>query len=141
VAAAPAEATNEDVFPHDWSPDGRQIAIAGQFGISVVSVERLPHGTSARTLDVDVRRMAAPAFSGIDVHPDGKRLVFASEGTPRSEVWVLENFLPALQQPIATLIADASGARAAVAMVVMPAWDALTSRALRASSVASRLRV
>ena len=34
---------------------------------------------------------------GLSVHPDGRRIAFTA-GTPvRSEVWVMENFLPALK--------------------------------------------
>ena len=32
---------------------------------------------------------------GLSIHPDGKRIAFTA-GTDREEVWVLEDFLPAL---------------------------------------------
>lgn len=34
---------------------------------------------------------------GLSIHPDGRRIAFTAGRPPREEVWVLENFLPALQ--------------------------------------------
>jgi hypothetical protein len=31
------------------------------------------------------------------VHPDGRRIAFTADEPTRSEVWVMENFLPALK--------------------------------------------
>jgi hypothetical protein len=35
-------------------------------------------------------------IGGLRIHPDGRRIVFGA-GRPSEEVWVMENFLPALR--------------------------------------------
>jgi hypothetical protein len=48
-----------------------------------------------RKLDFDANRVAPYAPGKIRLHPDGRQLVYVS-GQLSEEVWVLENFLPAL---------------------------------------------
>jgi Tol biopolymer transport system component len=83
-----------------WTPDGRAVIAVKQGRSSTGDISRelwlVPlEGTPLR-LDVDVRRMPSPAFSGIRLHPSGTRLAFVSDGETRNEVWVLEHFLEAL---------------------------------------------
>ncbi len=43
--------------------------------------------------------MARLGLFGLSVHPDGQRIAFSAgaAGPPTSEVWVMENFLPKLE--------------------------------------------
>jgi Tol biopolymer transport system component len=85
-----------------WTPDGRAIlvAIADAFQNADLSTPgaaaelwRVPlDGSDRRKLDVNVAGMTP--FS---VHPDGRQIAYGlTERAKDDEVWVLENFLPAL---------------------------------------------
>jgi len=87
---------------HSWTPDGRAIlvAVAETFqgvGVSspgaVTELWRVPlDGSERRKLDLNVSGMTP--FS---VHPDGRQIAYGlTEPAKDDEVWVLENFLPAL---------------------------------------------
>ena len=74
-----------------WAPDSRGVLFVKQpdaddptTELWVVSVQ----GGEPRRLD-----LRAPVMRELCVHPDGSRLAFTSGGD-RSEVWVMENFLP-----------------------------------------------
>lgn len=75
-----------------WTPDGtsvlfsRRLGDDGKTGLFRVAVER---GEPTK-LDLEMGSLYY-----LDVHPDGKRIVFQS-GTSSVEIWVLENFLPTL---------------------------------------------
>ena len=84
-----------------WRPDGR--AVIARVNSTNGGGENTSHlwlvptdGATPRRLDVDVHAMPGPAFSGIALHPDGRRLAVVSDGETRHEVWALERFLPAL---------------------------------------------
>jgi Tol biopolymer transport system component len=75
-----------------WTRDGRYI-IARAFGTATVSSEiwRVPaQGGTPLKLDLSVPKMASFAL-----HPDNRRFAFSVNEEFKSELWVLENFLPA----------------------------------------------
>ena len=47
-------------------------------------------GAAPKKLDVDIPRRARGPFR---VHPDGKRVAFVDWGAPKSEIWLMENYL------------------------------------------------
>ena len=47
-------------------------------------------GAAPKKLDLDIPPRARGAFR---VHPDGKRIAFVDWGAPKSEIWVVENYL------------------------------------------------
>jgi len=72
----------------EWTPDGESLLFwkRGREGNKLWLIPA--DGGQARQLcDLDLRRT-------LDVHPDGKRIVFDDSDT-RHELWVMENFLPA----------------------------------------------
>jgi Tol biopolymer transport system component len=78
-----------------WSADGRYIYIfkkqdllGNMWDLYRVSVD----GGEAQKIDLSMAR-----FRHFSVHPDGQRIAFSSMGTnpEQSQVWVMENFLPA----------------------------------------------
>ena len=78
-----------------WIPDSRQIIYATE---TTGAEERLEfwrvsaHKGEPQNLGL---AMAGVQCSGLSVHPDGQRIAFTA-GTPmRSEVWVLQTFMPA----------------------------------------------
>lgn len=83
-----------------FSPDGRALIAVKQARSRAGDISRelwlVPLDGVPTRLDVDIRRMPGPAFSGIALHPSGARLAFVSDGETRNEVWVLEHFLDAL---------------------------------------------
>ncbi len=84
-----------------WTPDGRQV-----FFVKGDELWRVPvEGGAAQKIELGVRKPR-----GIRFHPDGSRIAFwAGENT--REVWVMENFLPALAA------AQASG------ITIRQVWD------------------
>lgn len=77
-----------------WTPDSRHIiyavSIAGEkqeFELRRVSAE----GGKPEYIGL---RMEGLLPYGLSVHPDGKRIAFTAGLPPRSEVWVLKDFLP-----------------------------------------------
>ncbi len=80
-----------------WTPDSRHIIYArsvagekGKFELWRVSAEGGEPQNFALTMEARVPY-------GLSVHPDGKRIAFTAGTERRTEVWVLENFLPALK--------------------------------------------
>jgi len=74
-----------------WAPDGRRVVFARQPNprdskteLWLISVQ----GGEPRKLDLTAENM-----SDLSVHPDGRHIAFTA-GQARSEVWVMENFLP-----------------------------------------------
>ena len=78
-----------------WAPDGRQLMINTFWSDTKSDLERretwlVPiDGGATRKLD-----LPGYTFGRIRVHPDGRRIAYQA-GQLKSEVWVLENFLPA----------------------------------------------
>jgi Tol biopolymer transport system component len=82
-----------------WTPDGRYLlffkgrkADTGEVSNLELWRIRAAGGQPEKLLEVPVRNV-----NTLCVHPDGRRIAFAGEvGQQRSEVWVMENFLPAV---------------------------------------------
>ena len=73
-----------------WTRDGRYI-IAQALGTPSNEIWRVPaQGGTPLKLDLSVPRLASFAL-----HPDNRRFAFSVNEGSKSELWVLENFLPA----------------------------------------------
>jgi hypothetical protein len=94
-----------------WTPDGRHLVYQkvfrhfleslasralglGSTGPANFKTElwRVPAaGGSPQKLDIPL-----PVMNWLRIHPDGRQITFSSQGTQtaKSEIWVLENFLP-----------------------------------------------
>lgn len=74
-----------------WTRDSRAVLFARP-GRSALELWGVPaEGGEARKLG-----LAMEGLRDLRVHPDGRRIVFGA-GQPRAEVWVMENFLPAVK--------------------------------------------
>jgi Tol biopolymer transport system component len=76
--------------PVSWMPDGRGILTAKTSGAGSELWSVPIDGGQPRKIDMGVTN-----FGGFKVHPDGKQIAYLV-GENKEEVWVLENFLPAL---------------------------------------------
>lgn len=82
-----------------WTPDGRYLLFGkgpkadnGQVSNPELWRIRAEGGQPEKLLEVPMQQA-----HGLCVHPDGRRIAFAGAvGQQKSEVWVMENFLPAL---------------------------------------------
>jgi Tol biopolymer transport system component len=75
-----------------WAPDGRSVLFARQTsrGSSKTELWSISvQGGEPRKLELTAENMR-----DLSVHPDGRHIAFTA-GQGRSEVWVMENFLPA----------------------------------------------
>ena len=85
----------QSVFEMAWTPDSRHLiytsTIAGQnrFEFWRISAE----GGEPEILGLSMEGLLP---YGLSVHPDGRGIAFTAGTPPREEVWVIENFLPAL---------------------------------------------
>ena len=61
------------------------------------AVARIDSGRSAAKAPIDASRIPTGAGAMMDLHPDGQQLAYHT-GANRTEVWVLENFLPVLKE-------------------------------------------
>jgi Tol biopolymer transport system component len=83
------------IIDMDWSPDGHYIYFEKQRpepGIVQWQLWRVPsEGGEAQNLGLTMR-----GFTNLSLHPDGKRITFASSTTHEKAgaIWVMENFLP-----------------------------------------------
>jgi Tol biopolymer transport system component len=82
-----------------WTPDGRNVLVrkilSGDMRQSTSELWLVPiTGAPPRKLDVDVSQWAAGNRGIISLSPDGRQIAFLT-GQENSEVWALENFLPA----------------------------------------------
>ena len=78
-----------------WTPDSRNVLLRRRSVAGSVELWLVPIAdAAARKLDVDVTRWATGNRGLISLSPDGRHIAFLS-GQQISEVWVLENFLPA----------------------------------------------
>jgi Tol biopolymer transport system component len=78
--------------PIAWAPDGRSILFVPWPGPRESKTELWSisvQGGEPRKLELTAENM-----SHLCVHPDGRHIAFTA-GRNRSEVWVMENFLPA----------------------------------------------
>lgn len=82
-----------------WSADGRYIYFCkpqAPFSEALWDLYRVPaDGGEAQKIDLTMAR-----FRHFSVHPDGQRVAFSSmgENPAQSQVWVMENFLPAAKE-------------------------------------------
>jgi len=82
----------------DWSPDGRYIYFPkGPDPDMKWELWRVPSvGGTAQNLGLIMQE-----FQYLSVHPDGRRITFASRPSRealQNEIWVMENFLPPLEE-------------------------------------------
>jgi Tol biopolymer transport system component len=79
------------LVPFSWSADGRYILFVERPDVKSASeLWRLPvQGGQPEKLG-----LAAEGLHGPRVTPDGTRITYSSGNFVRSEIWVLENFLP-----------------------------------------------
>jgi Tol biopolymer transport system component len=83
-----------------WTPDGRSVLVrkvlSGNQRESTSELWLVPIADAPpRKLDIDVNSWAAGNRGVISLSSDGRQIAFRS-GQGNAEVWVLENFLPAL---------------------------------------------
>jgi Tol biopolymer transport system component len=73
-----------------WTPDGRGVVVPvrGEGGFAPLFVPL--SGETPRKLDLET------SGTGLRIHPDGRQVAFTSPDSREGELWVLENFLPAL---------------------------------------------
>jgi Tol biopolymer transport system component len=72
-----------------WTKDGRYI-IAEALGTASSEIWRIPvQGGAPLKLDLSI-----PKLGWFALHPDNRRFAFSTNEGSRSELWVLENFLP-----------------------------------------------
>jgi len=85
----------EDFGPIAWSPDGSRLLFARRnFQENKVEVWQIPaEGGQPQSLGLSTTDMT----SSISIHPDGNRIAFSS-GQRKAEVWVMENFLPQVEE-------------------------------------------
>jgi hypothetical protein len=75
-----------------WTQDGRYI-IARAVGTESSEIWRVPaQGGTPLKLDLSVPKMLFFAL-----HPDNRRFAFSVDEGSKSELWVMENFLPPLK--------------------------------------------
>jgi len=90
------QSETEDFTELVWTPDGRNVLIVRRTGKDgIPELWRIPiaGGEPQRT------GLSAESMGIVAPHPDGRRIAFDT-GSPRgspNELWVLENFLPALK--------------------------------------------
>jgi Tol biopolymer transport system component len=75
-----------------WMPDGHHLLLGKDVKGPATELWRI------RTAGGEPQRLglAMERLQHLGVHPDGRRIAFTA-GSPKQEVWVLENFLPAAQ--------------------------------------------
>jgi len=79
-----------------WTPDGRSVIFVkgarGKPSRQGTQLWRIPaEGGEPTRLDVTIDKLWR-----LRLHPDGRRIAFETYGI-KSELWVLENFLPSLK--------------------------------------------
>lgn len=99
--------TNNTAMP--WTPDSKTVLVRKMLGEGGKQSElwAVPLDGSAppRKLDFDANRIATYQPGKMRLHPDGRRLAYVF-GEFTSELWVLENFLPAQGKSSGTKATD-----------------------------------
>jgi len=78
-----------------WMPDSREIIYATESNGAEGKIEFWRVSANKREPEDLGLAMRGVKCEGLSVHPDGRRIAFTASTPMRSEVWVLENFLPA----------------------------------------------
>jgi Tol biopolymer transport system component len=83
-----------------WTPDGKNILFLQNPG---QRTDPQPAPTELWRLSVETGKaeklgLAMQGLSSVTIHPDGKRVAFTA-GQSKSEIWVMENLLPAPRTP------------------------------------------
>jgi Tol biopolymer transport system component len=78
-----------------WSRDGRHVVARPRDG----SGERWMIPSEGGAPQIRKQDPALPKMAGSTTHPDNRHLVFTVDAGTKSELWVLENFLPAAKAP------------------------------------------
>jgi Tol biopolymer transport system component len=80
---------------HAWVPDGKYLLAVRSTKGRITELLRVPAtGGEAQRTGLVMERISHPS-----VHPDGRRIAFDSGIRGNHEIWVMENFLPALKSP------------------------------------------
>lgn len=74
----------------EWTPDSKKIVFSRNNG-SVADLWQIPAGGGE---PVKIAQGMA-LLRNLRIHPDGQRVAF-NAGRSKAEIWVMENFLPAL---------------------------------------------
>src|SRR6185436_17916465 len=78
-----------------WTPDSRNVLVRRSTSAGSIELWLVPIADALpRKLEIDVNRWATGNRGFISLSPDGRQIAFLT-GQVTSEVWVLENFLPA----------------------------------------------
>lgn len=78
-----------------WTPDGRGFLVRKRLPKSA-ELWFVPLAGEPRKLDVDATAWSNGPVGALSLHPDGRQLAFLLRSRePSTQVWVLENFLPA----------------------------------------------
>ena len=86
----------EFVFSADWTRDGQYLIFAKVHPQQPASLWRIPvKGGEPQRLELTMSGLRD--LRGLRVHPDGRQLAFTG-GERKLEIWVMENFLPAVQK-------------------------------------------
>jgi Tol biopolymer transport system component/serine/threonine protein kinase len=90
-----------------WAPDGQHIIFQRLLKQGTESWRIAATGGKPEKLDATL-----PPMASFSIHPDGRRIAFAAQTrAAKTEVWVLENFLPPLKDSAPPAAADASAAK------------------------------
>ncbi|MBN1361061.1 MAG: PD40 domain-containing protein, partial [Sedimentisphaerales bacterium] len=77
-----------------WSPDSKRIALNGRLYEKVIKIMSVDDGS---TVDIVPNLVEPSSIWHLDWSRDGKQFVFAGgQGTADPELWMIENFLPAV---------------------------------------------
>lgn len=86
-----------------WSPDSRYIVFVKAVNNQELLGGYFPHGRETQTLAISSRGgephalgVAMDSANGVSFDPTGHHIAFAA-GRAKSEIWVMENFLPTLK--------------------------------------------
>ena len=75
-----------------WTPNAREIVYTVARSGSPHTMWRVPaDGGSPQRLDIEIR--GATHINPLAINPTGSEIAYTA-GTPNSEIWMMENFLP-----------------------------------------------
>lgn len=80
-----------------WSPDGHFLLFTQLAGDEAQRGLWLVSANGGAPQKIALTGMDPKAVTRLAIHPDGKQLALTAQGTGKSEIWALENFLPPLK--------------------------------------------